>query len=340
MKDIIRFSFIPFIMFYNSKYCLLTVFIIGIFINDGFAQSQKLRDAFTKDKKYILLDMLDSLYEVKRYTLNTQELYGVDEIIEVYNIKIGGQLLLLSVMPDFLSESNWTEVDPEEIDSHILNEWESLRIEQSPLFNRSDLYGTENKTMAFQLIKQEAGKHFISNICLTEMFIPTNYPADVHPAIFNVKQGLINTFQAPISIIQMLQVYGKSPGLLEGWPFPLDFRKGGATILPNRAQLEREYLSRTIDINGEIAYQFWTLTDWSSPSGYNYNRGVDRFIYIPDKGIVGGSYDFYFLVEFDTGWDHIFKPKRDLRPRYRKTKEELWQNVIQEKVILAEELKK
>jgi len=126
---------------------------------------------------------------------------------------------------------------------------------------------------------------------------------------------------------------------MSDWPFPLDFRKSKATLLPNRQDIEREYLSRILEINGEQAYQFWTLTDWSSPSSYSYNRGVDRFVYMPDKGIVGGSYDFYFLVEFDRGWDRVFNIKGDLRPRHRKTKEELWQNVIQEKVMLAEELK-
>lgn len=61
----------------------------------------------------------------------------------------------------------------------------------------------------------------------------------------------------------MMEVYGKLSGLMSDWPFPLDFRKSRATLLPNRQDIEREYLSRILEINGEQAYQFWTLTDWA-----------------------------------------------------------------------------
>lgn len=318
--------------------CYSLIFIlIGCFTHTVLAQSERLREAFTKEKKYISLELLDSLYEVNCYTLNTLDLYGVDETIEVYNVKTVG-LLLLSVMPDFMSESNWTEVNFEDISAGMLTEWELERISHSPLFRKSDYYGSESKTMAFQLVKEESESYSVSNVCLAEMFAPTHYSSNVHPAIFNVRQGFLNIYQTPITVSEMMEVYGKSPGLLNGGVFPLDFRNG-TTVMPNRIYLEREYLSRTLEINGEAAYQFWTLTDWSSPWSYGYNRGVDRFIYIPEKGIVGGSYDFYFLVKFDTGWDAVFKSKRDLRPRHNKTTDELWQNVIEEKVMLAEELK-
>ena len=35
-------------------------------------------------------------------------------------------------------------------------------------------------------------------------------------------------------------------------------------------------------------------TDWHKASGLNAHRGIDRFAYIEGKGIVAGSYDFYF----------------------------------------------
>lgn len=313
------------------KTYLISLLLISIFINDGFAQSKNLRDEFTKDKKYISLDMLDSLYEVNRYTLNTQELYGVDETIEVYNVNIAG-IALFSVLPDFRSESNWTEVNLADIQDGILSDRELNRMLRFTAFSGT----SRTKRMDIQLVKKKGTSYWISNVCLLELFIRNTYVSDIHPSIFNVQQGTINIRQTPVSISQMMEIFEQSMD----WQFPLDIRESRVSILANRDALEREYLSRTIDINGNTAYQFWTLTDWSSPAGYSYNRGVDRFIYIPNKGIVGGSYDFYFLVEFDTGWDHIFKPKRDLRPRYRKTKEELWQNVIEEKVMLAEEIKK
>ena len=80
------------------------------------------------------------------------------------------------------------------------------------------------------------------------------------------------------------------------------------------------------------------MSDWSSRNSYCYHRGVDRFNYIPDIGIVAGSYDFYFLAQLNTGWDFLTET-RGLRTRHRKTTEELWQNIIEEKVMIAEELK-
>ncbi len=57
--------------------------------------------------------------------------------------------------------------------------------------------------------------------------------------------------------------------------------------------------------------------------GDNHHRGIDRFVYIPEKGIVGGSYDFYF--RYPEGF-HI--PDTIL-----------WKNILEENVMTAEELK-
>ncbi len=35
--------------------------------------------------------------------------------------------------------------------------------------------------------------------------------------------------------------------------------------------------------------------NWRAADFMAYYRGIDRFIYIPDKGIVGGSFDFLFF---------------------------------------------
>lgn len=282
-----------------------------------------------KGYKLVMLDMLDSLYGVNRFTLNTQELYGIDETIEVYNVKIAG-IALFSVLPDFSSESNWTEMELEDIQEALLNNREFDRIVREKGLSS----GSRTKTMDVRLVKKEKGKYWVSNVCLLELFIPDEYISDVYPSIFNVQQGRLNIGQTPIQIGQMLDVFERTMNL----SFPMDLRISSVSILPNRPELEREYLSKIIGLNGEKAYQFWTFSDWSSWSGYCYHRGVDRFIYIPDKGIVAGSYDFYFLVPIDTGWDFLAKT-RELRPRHRKTTEELWQNIVEEKVMIAEELK-
>src|SRR5690606_28413021 len=65
---------------------ILKLIITGCFsgtILDSMAQQEKIQ--------YVMLDMLDSLDKhskwdnLNRYTLKTEELYGVDETIEMYN---------------------------------------------------------------------------------------------------------------------------------------------------------------------------------------------------------------------------------------------------------------
>lgn len=75
------------------------------------------------------------------------------------------------------------------------------------------------------------------------------------------------------------------------------------------------YLSKEYLIKGNKAYQFWTLDGWWYYDGLNEYRGIDRFVYIPEKGIVGGSYDFYFGYEKGYSisnailWDNIINEK-------------------------------
>ncbi|MFC3196938.1 hypothetical protein ACFOET_04850 [Parapedobacter deserti] len=276
--------------------------------------------------QYVMLDMLDSLYDLNRYTLNAQDLYGVDETIEIYNIHAAG-LVLFSILPDFTSDKNWSEVDLNEIQDQVFGE-RSLRRE---LGNRiASENSKDKKTLQYSLVKSEGGKYFRSNQCLAEFFF-----IDTYPSLFNVPYGTINTGQDTLSIQQMKNVYRETLNIPGQWSFPMDVRwLGGTLLLPNRLLLQREYLSREFEIDGEKAYQFWTFTDWNTHDGYNLHRGIDRFIYMPEKGVVGGSYDFWFLY-FDTWSNPPIERKRN-----NKTKEELWQNVLEEKVMLAEELKR
>lgn len=287
--------------------------------------------AVAQEKKYIMVDMLDSLdkrderYSLNRYTLKTKELYGVDETIELYNVHLSG-LILFSVLPDFTGNENWSEVTLADIRNEVFDERTFRSTMEKHILSESS---TDKKTMQYSLVKTDDGKYFKSNFCLAEFFFMDDYPS-----LFNVPFGTINIQQDLLSIRQMMDVYWDSLNIPEHWSFPLDVRQlGGTLLLPNRRLLQREYLSRELDIKDEPAYQFWTFTDWNSHDTYNLHRGIDRFIYMPGKGIVGGSYDFYFL--FEENWGFIEKG----RDRHAKTKDELWENILEEKVMLAEELK-
>jgi len=258
-------------------------------LTDSLAQKDKVQ--------YVMLDMLDSLDKhskwnrLYRYTLKTEELYGVDETIEMYNFYLAGELILFSILPDFTSEKNWSEVKLEDIQDDVLADERALRTtlgKHSKIRSRAKA----TKTHLYTLVKREGEKYFKSNFCLTEFFF-----IDTYPSLFNIPYGTINIGQDTLSIKQMMGVYWKALNIPEHWRFPLDVRKlGGTLLLPNRPILQREYMSRVLNIDSEKAYQFWTFTDWNTHDGYNLHRGVDRFIYMPNKGIVAGSYDFWFFV--------------------------------------------
>jgi len=276
-----------------------------------------------QEKFYILLDTLDSLYTVTHYTLNTMELYGVDETVELFNVHAEG-LVLFSVLPDFYSESNWTETDNASIQHRLIDGRAFQRMVAERLVSGN---GSDKKSLNFVLVRSMAGKLLKSNVCLTEFFTEENYPN-----IFNVPFGTINIGQDTLSIRRMQGIYTTHLSDSGKWVFPLDLNHAH-TILPNRKVLEREYLSRVFVTGGKTAYKFWTFTDWSGQDGYQVRRGIDRFIYIPEQGIVGGSFDFYFC--YQPNWKSV----DSARKRHTKTREELWQNVLAEKVMLPEELK-
>lgn len=281
--------------------------------------------------QYIMLDMLDSLakhdarYQLNRHTLNTTELYGVDETIEMYNFHHIG-LALFSVLPDFTSDSNWSEVDIADIQGQVFDEKSFLRMISTHVSSERN---QDKKSLQYTLVKQEGGQYFKSNFCLAEFFYTVHYSSR-----FNTPYGTLNTGQDLISIKEMKRVFdeGVEIDAPKTKHFPLDVR-APYTSLDNWWLVEREYLSRELEVNGEKAYQFWTFTDWRGQDNAKLHRGIDRFIYMPGRGIVAGSYDFHFL--FVQNW--IFEEKG--RDRHTKTPDELWQNVLEEKVMLAEELK-
>ena len=71
-----------------------------------------------QEQKYILLDSLTAHYQIKQYTLDTSP-YGVKNTIEMYNVFWGKYILLISVMPDFNSSSNWESTEIEQIKNNL-----------------------------------------------------------------------------------------------------------------------------------------------------------------------------------------------------------------------------
>ncbi len=279
-----------------------------------------------QSKTHIRLELLDSLFDTHHYTIKTLEHYGVDETIELYNVLDGAKLYLFSVLPDFKSGENWKVIDPATLSNKTFSGGELSALFSEKVMSTDYL---EKKSLRYFLIKKETDQYFESNFCLSEFFfVGANY----NSSFFNNPYGVINIGQEPLSVEKMMDIFRSEKDEMFRLPFPLDVRQPH-TYLHNRWLLQREYLSKSFALKGDTAYQFWTLIDWQFHDGFNTQRGVDRFVYIPSKGIVGGSYDFYFLAPENWHW------LRNNIKGFVLTREDLWSYVQQERIMLAEEFK-
>ena len=98
-----------------------------------------------QEQMYILLDSLTANFKVKQYTLDTSP-YGVKNTIEVYNVFLNRYdkqyIILLSVLPDLESKSNWQEIDFKKV--------------QNNLFSTKKLFEElENKVLGYDIISEK-----------------------------------------------------------------------------------------------------------------------------------------------------------------------------------------
>ncbi|UTF94897.1 hypothetical protein J2O08_09650 [Elizabethkingia anophelis] len=286
-------------------------------------------------QKYIIVDNLK--FATKKYTLDTKQLYNIDSKIILYNIFIDDKILLFSILPSNINEithtnyeklsknigkavkensiekdMNWKKVEFKDIKDNIVSISDVLD-------NITSEWGVEitpeKKTFEYKLAKKDGDDYYITNNCLTEFFSIAN---SQYPII--APYGTINISESKVTIKQMQESFKKQyPKSI----FPLDVFGKSQSRGGDGIYTVRNYLSKGYKVKKDNAYQFWTLDSWWNIHGDNHHRGIDRFVYIPEKGIVGGSYDFYF---------------RDPRG-FRIADTVLWQNIINEKVMIAEELK-
>ncbi|MDO5608341.1 MAG: hypothetical protein Q4G08_07805 [Capnocytophaga sp.] len=280
------------------------IFIFG-FLFTLFLKAQ------TEEQKYILLESLHQNHDVKKYTLNAKKLYGVDVEIDVYNIMKENRLLLISVLPDLEKGKTWEEIKIETIEESIIS---TDRITHRIInFLYTDItakkYIPLKEFNAYVVLKKKGNKYYKSKLSLFEWFLIVDYPSGID---FSGREFVINLGTLPSS---MQEVEEKTKYKL----YPtIDF-------LPD--YLRTIYLSE----KENDVYRFWTFNCWNVSDGYNVQRGIDRFAYIPGKGIVGGSYDFYFWFK---------NPRRTRKYKYEvNLSPEQWrQNMYDEKIMWSKEL--
>ncbi|OPC34943.1 hypothetical protein BAX99_06515 [Elizabethkingia miricola] len=256
------------------------------------------------------LNDISKRHDINKYSLKTLDLYGIDKKIEVYNVNINSNgILLITLLPDLKEDVNWIKIDYNLLKNKIMNDSEINNL----ISTMSDVNTPEMKTMKYGILKKENNEYFMASYSLIEYFSIMEYK---YPLV--VRYGTINIKGETISINDMWNFYKKE---MPNERFPLDLRHNPYPYQSPNPFIERNYLSKKYKIKNENAFQFWTLDVWNTMDGYNTRRGIDRFVYIPGKGIVGGSYDFYFARKPKISYDA------------------LWDNILNEKVMIAEELK-
>lgn len=295
-----------------------TVFLLLLFI-----------PSYMYPQKYLLLDSLKSNFSVNEYTLDTKDIYNFKKDINLYNVFVSkNNILLITVLPDLderilprMDErgNNWHIINIDDIKDKIISKDKLMRLVVEWYMNNTP----DKKTLEYQLVKKENGSYYISKTCLTELFSIVNLK---FPLVSSY--GAINIGEKKVTIKEMERSFVMQ---FPKQDFIMDVTTDNMqrTIQRFDSYSFRNYLSKEYTIKGNKAYQFWTFDGWWEIDGYNEYRGIDRFLYIPNKGIVGGSYDFYF---------------RAARPRassnnFAVSDYELWGNIINEKIMIAKELK-
>ncbi|MDV3739520.1 hypothetical protein CMU17_02420 [Elizabethkingia anophelis] len=305
----------------KNKIIVILVFFISI--SPYWGQDWKPEDQY--EKLFFIEDFSKiQNYKISSYKLNTKELYDIDKKIEINNILIKDykgedwRILLITALPDLKGNNDWIKVRYDLIKDKIIK---NPTIKDVSFKNSLDTH-EENamKTLNYGIVKKIGNDYFIPNHCLMEYFTIVSYK---YPLI-STNHTAININENSVTIKEMSKLY-KETFSSDRNPFPLDMSNFSFEYARINPDLIRYYHSKNYKIRNEDAYQFWTLNAWTVIDGYNTQRGIDRFVYIPKKGIVGGSYDFYF--RFNNGGNPVIPFKK------------FWDNIINEKVMIAEELK-
>ncbi len=251
----------------------------------GFSQS-----------KYFLIDSLDSNYKLSHHVLTTKDIYPIDHKIELFNITYnnsdGQNLILFSVLPDLETGQDWIETPFDQLQDSLIRFGHMQKLFEANTWSRFDkVYGEQTKYLnIYKPVVCKEGRYYVPTNCLLQFYAIRN-----RPKVFNNVFGTININLDEVTILEMEKIYNQTYPSTE---FPLyTLRSPVYSTTMDRLRDRREYLSMKHTLaDGRIAYQFWTYLDWNKHRfQFESERGIDRFVYLPEEGIVGGSFDFYFF---------------------------------------------
>ncbi|KIO76787.1 hypothetical protein TH53_12745 [Pedobacter lusitanus] len=134
------------------------------------------------------------------------------------------------------------------------------------------------------------GKYYVSNYCITEFFKIVNqeliFPNEMGNVFINIKSPTYSVSEYETKYKHIYNEY--SPNAL------LTKSASGSSSLKQPLERPLNFLSSKLYVGNYTAYKFWQFSDWRIADGTNSRRGIDRFLYVPEIGIIGGSFDFWF----------------------------------------------
>jgi hypothetical protein len=286
-----------------KKHTIITAFL-AIFISINLNARDVNNLSSNTQTTYFIINPETSEYKVNTVVLETKRLYDYAPPIELFNLQSDEKsLILFSVLPSNSISGNWTEIDLKGLKNII--DYAALKKKTEQRFKTFLDSGRKNadelKRDDIKLIIKKNGKYLVSNYCVTEYFVIINQ-AMMFP---NQMGNIFINIQSPPLTVQSFENHYKELYHDYSANAIISANATGSSFLLPPFQQPLLFLSGIMKVNEKKAYRFWQLSDWRIADGLNFRRGIDRFLYQPEVGIVGGSFDFWFKKSISQ--DILFK---------------------------------
>jgi len=243
--------------------------------------------------KYFQIEPKSDQYKFHHVVLEQKD--GVS--IELINVLYGNHLILFSLLPG-KDGQGLKEIDIRNIKNRLsFKELDQYVQNGNKRFLESDRYTSAwLKRRDIQVVLKLEGKYYLSENCQTEFFYvfeqPVMLPNITSNNIINIKMPnmSVKDFEA-----RHLKLFGEySINSIH------EKNKTGTTALKRPIDRPLLFLSGKTTIGTDTAYKFWQFTDWPVVDNLNFDRGIDRFIFLPGVGIVAGSFDYFFELKLSS----------------------------------------
>ncbi|HEX8461661.1 MAG TPA: hypothetical protein VF623_09530 [Segetibacter sp.] len=260
-------------------------------IPSGFYKNGTMFQGGGQTTAYILLDskeLGDSIatHEVTlKRSLYTQP--QTDLIVKIYNVLFNKKYLaVFSVMPSLLSnEPLWKKVNVDTLKIKPirlpqLHELMLSRFKSYPQVSKGVLDKLKYWNYSL-IIKRKDGYYMNKTDCITEFFTLADKVSKPTAHTISLNTPMLSTAEYESAFRRKEGTYSSNYRYSKNFSFNDELKRNPML-----------HLSYKISAQGKTRYKFWLLDNWSADY-HNADRGMDRFLFDPEIGVVGASYDFF-----------------------------------------------